>query len=135
MTTIPSTLNHLSLPSRDASATAAFFERHLGFETSSFGTSRILKKDGLDIVIEHVTDRDVSWPTNFHIGVELASRDDVERLHAELVSHAVPMETDVFLHARGSRFFCWVPGGVMLEVNTRADAEPRFRATFASQRT
>lgn len=134
MTTIQSTLNHLSIPSRDVAATAGFFERYLGFSVSSFSTSRILKKDGVDIVIEDASDRAISWPGNFHIGVELQSPEDVVQLRAEMAAEGVPMETDVIAHARGSRYFCWIPGGVMLEVNTRADAHPAFRATFESQR-
>jgi hypothetical protein len=40
------------------------------------------------------------------------------------------METDVISHECGSRFFCRAPGGVMFELNTRADASPKYRDTF-----
>ena len=97
------------------------------------GTSRVVKKDQLDIVLEDARDRDVAWPGNFHIGIEVATCTDLARIHADMRDAGVPMETDVFAHARGSRFFCWMPGRLMLEVNTREDAAPEFRRTFASQ--
>jgi hypothetical protein len=40
------------------------------------------------------------------------------------------METGVISHERGSRFFCRAPGGVMFELNTRADAAEPYRGTF-----
>jgi catechol 2,3-dioxygenase-like lactoylglutathione lyase family enzyme len=129
-TTFRSTLNHISFPSTDAPTTAAFFERHLGFSVSAFGRSRILKKDGLDIVIEDASDRAVVWPENFHVGVELPSLEDVRGLRAQMLEAGVPMEAGLLAHERGSRFFCRIPGGVLLEVNTRADAAPAYRATF-----
>lgn len=132
-TTVRSTLNHLSFPSHDVPATAAFFEQFLGFQVLSMGTSRVVKKDQLDIVLEDARDRDVAWPGNFHIGVEVATREDLARIHADMRDAGVPMETELFAHARGSRFFCWMPGRLMLEVNTREDAAPEFRRTFASQ--
>ncbi|HEX6703894.1 MAG TPA: VOC family protein [Albitalea sp.] len=131
--TIHSTLNHMSFPSREADAAARFFERYLGFTISPMGTSRVLKKDGLDIVIEDASGREVNWPHNFHIGVELPTVEAVHELRALLVSQGEKMETAVLGHARGSRFFCWVPGGMMLEVNTRADANDQYRTTFARQ--
>ena len=131
--TVPSTLNRLSFPSHDVPATAAFFERFLGFQVLAMGTSSVLKKRSLDIVIEDASDRDVAWPGNFHLGIEVATRADLERMRADMLDAGVPMETDLFGHARGSRFFCWMPGRLMLEVNTREDAAPEFRRTFASQ--
>ena len=64
-------LNHLSFPSTDVEATSAFFEKHLGCTASVFGTSRLLKRPGFDIVIEDASDIAVDWPRNFHLGFEL----------------------------------------------------------------
>lgn len=52
---------------------------------------------------------------------------------ADAVQEIVPdtfLETDVISHERGSRFFCRAPGGVIFELNTRADASPKYRDTF-----
>ena len=70
------------------------------------------------------------WPASFHVGFELPTRADVESLHARMVAAGVTMETGVIDHVRGSRFFCRAPGGVMFELNTRADAAPAYRGTF-----
>jgi len=125
--------NHISFPSTDVAATVAFFVRHLDCSAETFGTSVVLKRAGFDIVIEDATDRldDVVWPENFHLGFELPSVDALRAVHARLLREGVAMKTDLFQHVRGSRFFCEAPGGLLFEMNTRADAEPRYRAGFA----
>ena len=129
------TLNHMSLPTHDVPGTVAFFVRYLDAKTFPFGTSCVVKKDGWDIVIEDAGDRDVAWPGNFHIGMELATRAELEQMYAAMLADAVPIQTPLFVHVRGSRFFCWMPGEVLLEVNTREDAQPQYKATFASQQS
>jgi catechol 2,3-dioxygenase-like lactoylglutathione lyase family enzyme len=125
-------LNHLSFPSTDVAATAAFFETCLGCTVTPFGTSRLLKRPGFDIVIEDASDGTVTWPQNFHLGFELPTLEDVRSLYERFKADGVEMETEVISHARGSRFFCRAPGGVMFEINTRADAAEQFRGTFAN---
>ncbi len=133
--TTPMTLNHLSFPSRDVVATAAFFERQLGCTVTPFGTSRLAKRPGFDIVIEDASTRTVDWPENFHLGFELDTVDAVREAHRRFAADGVTMKSDVFHHPRGSRFFCEAPGGLLFEINTRSDAEAAYRSTFESQRT
>ncbi len=128
----PMKLNHLSFPSTDVEATAGFFEKHLGCTSTPFGTSRLLKRPGFDIVIEDASPSKIAWPENFHLGFELPTVDDVRDLYARFKAEGVEMETDVFSHARGSRFFCRAPGGLMFEINTRSDAAEAYRGTFDS---
>ena len=124
-------LNHLSFPSADVPATAGFFERYLGFTVSTtWEGSAILKRPGFDVVIDHVRDGIADYPRAFHAGFELATLDDVQALYERFVAEGVEMETGIFNNGRGSRFFCRAPGGVMFELNTRADASPEYRATF-----
>ena len=132
MLTVSSTMkfNHISFPSRDVSATASFFVRHLGCSVSNIGTSKILKRHDFDIVIEDAADRVVQWPDNFHIGFELPSAADVVTLYEEFKTAGVVFETDVIRHVRGSRFFCQIPGGIGVEINTREDAAEAYRASF-----
>jgi len=122
--------NHISFPSSDVAATAAFFARYLGCTTSPIGTSSIVKRHDFDIVIEDADGRDVAWPANFHIGFELATAQDVARLFREFSDEGVRMTTGLIKAARGSRFFCEIPGGVLVEINTREDAAEPFRASF-----
>ena len=132
MSRITSTMkfNHVSFPSLDVEATASFFVQHLGCTASRFGSSQILKRHDFDIVIEDASDRAVQWPGNFHIGFELESAGDVEALYQSFKDADVDFETDVIRHARGSRFFCRIPGGILVEINTREDAAEAFRASF-----
>jgi catechol 2,3-dioxygenase-like lactoylglutathione lyase family enzyme len=124
-------LNHLSFPSADAAATSQFFERYLGFTIAgTWDKSAIMKRRGFDVVIDHVGDATPQWPTNFHVGFELPSLAAVQELYDRFKSEGVRMETDVFNNGRGSRFFCREPGGVMFEINTRADASEQYQGTF-----
>jgi catechol 2,3-dioxygenase-like lactoylglutathione lyase family enzyme len=131
MTNITMKLNHLSFPSTDYAATAAFFEKHLGCTIASRSdASVILKRPGFDIVIENAGTRRETWPENFHLGFELPTVADVRELCARFKADGVAIEQDFFKHPRGSRFFCRAPGGFMLEINTRADADAPYRGTF-----
>ncbi|MGB7192429.1 VOC family protein [Collimonas pratensis] len=116
-------LNHLSFPTTNVAETAAFFEKYLGCEIIAAGDSCLLKRHDFDIVLDHVSEEQPAWPKNFHFGIELDSLDQVHALYKEFLADGVQMETEVFNNARGSRFFCRTPGGVLLEVNTRADMQ------------
>lgn len=122
--------NHISFPSLDVSATASFFVRHLGCTAAIFGSSQILKRHDFDIVVEDAEDRVVQWPENFHIGFELPTAADVVAMYEDFKTAGVVFETEVIQHVRGSRFFCQIPGGVGVEINTREDAAEAFRASF-----
>jgi len=125
--------NHISFPSSDVRATADFFVRHLGCSLEYIGTdAAVLKRAGFDLVIE-AKDHTVVWPHNFHLGFELPTVEEVSQLYQHLQAQGVPMKTGFFHHARGSRFFCEAPGGLLFEMNTRADAEERYRASFERQ--
>ncbi|NPT33856.1 VOC family protein [Paraburkholderia xenovorans] len=124
-------LNHLSFPSADTAATAQFFEQYLGFTVSGvWEKSYILKRPGFDVVIDHTGSDVPAWPRAFHAGFELPSLEAVRKLYERFKADGVEMETEVFNNGRGSRFFCRAPGGVMFELNTRADAAPEYRDSF-----
>ena len=125
--------NHLSFPSNDIEATTEFFVRHLGCTAERFGGFTALKRAGFDIIIEYVRDRHVAWPHNFHLGFELPTVEAVRALHRRFSEAGVSMATGVIPHERGSRFFCEAPGGLLFEINTRADADERYRTSFERQ--
>lgn len=122
--------NHISFPSNDVDATAAFFVQHLGCSASAFGPSRIVKRHDFDIVIDGSADHAVVWPQDFHIGFEVPTARDVLDLYEQVQAGGGLCLTEVIQHVRGSRFFCQVPGGVQVEINTREDAAEAFRASF-----
>ncbi|RYF46720.1 MAG: VOC family protein [Cytophagaceae bacterium] len=123
--------NHISFPSSDVDATAAFFAQYLGCTVSAFGPSRIVKRHDFDIVIDgSAACNAITWPQNFHIGFEVPSVNDVIALFAQVQAGGAECATGVLQHARGSRFFCVIPGGVQVEINTREDAAGEYRASF-----
>lgn len=129
--TLAMKLNHLSFPSSDTRATAEFFATYLGFTIAGeVDGAYILKRPGFDVVIDKAGDDTPGWPRNFHVGFELPSAADVHGLHDRFKAEGVEIETAVFNNDRGSRFFCRAPGGVMFELNTRADATAEYRGTF-----
>ncbi|AMP00918.1 glyoxalase/Bleomycin resistance /Dioxygenase superfamily protein [Collimonas arenae] len=127
--------NHISFPSSDVDATAKFFEQHLGCTISSFGGSRIVKRHDFDIVVDGSGMRAVEWPENFHIGFEVPTAQDVVDLYEQFRAAGAELATGVLRHARGSRFFCVIPGGVQVEINTREDAAEQYRASFGRYQT
>ena len=122
--------NHISFPSTDVDATAGFFVQYLGCTVAAFGGIRIVKRHDFDIVIDDAGANAVAWPRNFHIGFEVPTVRDVADLYAQMQAGGADCVTGVLQHARGSRFFCAIPGGVQVEINTREDAAPAFRASF-----
>ena len=120
-------LNHLSFPSNDIAATTRFFVDHLGCAATEYPGMSMVRRPGFDIVIEQAKDFQVEWPHNFHVGFELPSAEDVRTVYDRLKADGVEMRTEVFSHDRGSRFFCVAPGGLLFEINTRADAKDFVR--------
>ncbi|WP_028218690.1 VOC family protein [Paraburkholderia oxyphila] len=117
-------LNHLSFPTVNVAETAAFFEKYLGCEVVAAGQHCLLKRNGFDIVLEHIEDNvEPVWPGNFHFGLEVDTLEDLQTLYQEFLDGGVRMETGIFNNTRGSRFFCRAPGGVLIEINTRADMQ------------
>lgn len=133
MNTITATmkLNHLSFPSNDLAATTRFFEEQLGCTATSHPGISIVKRPGFDIVIEEASGFEVEWPHNFHVGFELPTAQDVHALHDRFKAEGIEIRTGVVHARRGTRFFCVAPGGLLFEINTRADADEAVRATFA----
>jgi len=124
-------LNHLSFPSTNVLATVNFFEKYLGCTVASrHERACILKRPGFDIVIEDLGTEAAQWPPNFHLGFELASFEELVNIFHVLEADDIEMQTDLIKHPRGSRFFCRIPGGFSLEINTRADANEHYRGSF-----
>jgi catechol 2,3-dioxygenase-like lactoylglutathione lyase family enzyme len=123
-------LNHLSFPSNDIAATTHFFEQQLGCTATLLPGISMIKRPGFDIVIEQAQGFEVRWPHNFHLGFELATAADVHLLHDRFKADGIDIRTEVVRSRRGTRFFCVAPGGLLVEINTRADADADVRLTF-----
>lgn len=123
-------LNHLSFPSNDLAASTRFFEEQLGCTSTAHTGYNILKRPGFDIVLEQARGFQVDWPHNFHIGFELPSVDDVRTLYERFKADGIEMQVELVKSPRGTRFFCVAPGGLLVEINTRADAPEAVRMTM-----
>ncbi len=127
----PLLLNHLSFPTVNVEVEARFFEEHLGAvveHRDAASGSALLRHGSIDIVLEKMSDT-VPWHRDFHFGFELATRRDVEAIYEKLKQLGVHLDTEIFNRiGRGSRFFARTPGGIQLEINTREDAETKYRA-------
>lgn len=123
-------LNHLSFPTNDLAATTRFFVEQLGCTATQFPGLSMVKRPGFDIVIEEAEGFTVAWPHNFHIGFELPTVADVQAVYARFEADGVEMKTELVHAKRGTRFFCQAPGGLLLEITTRADADAAVRASL-----
>jgi catechol 2,3-dioxygenase-like lactoylglutathione lyase family enzyme len=123
-------LNHLSFPSNEIAATTRFFEQQLGCTAALYPGISMIKRPGFDIVIEQANGFEVNWPHNFHIGFELATAADVRALHDRFKADGIEIRAEVVRSKRGTRFFCAAPGGLLVEINTRSDADAAVLATF-----
>ena len=124
-------LNHMSIPTQDVATEAEFFEKYFGarieFVDAATGTA-LLKHGEVDIVLE-ATREAVSWHKDFHFGLELKTKREVDAFYEELKRSGVRLETEVFNRiGRGSRFFGRTPGGIQFEINTREDMESKWNA-------
>jgi catechol 2,3-dioxygenase-like lactoylglutathione lyase family enzyme len=122
-------LNHLSFPTTDPAATAAFFEKYLDCRVMAAGEHYLVHSGQFDIVLESVPEQPV-WPKSFHFGYEVDTLAQVNAMYKDFADGGVHMETSVFNNSRGSRFFCRTPGGVMVEVNTREDKQDDWKKLF-----
>lgn len=116
-------LNHLRFPSNDLAATTRFFVEQLGCTATPYPGISMIERPGFDIVIEQAAGFSVEWPHNFHVGFELPTAADVGALYERFKAEGVEMKTELVRARRGTRFFCVAPGGLLFEINTRADAE------------
>lgn len=121
--------NHLSFPTQNTQAEAAFFVRYFGAKIE-FTTPEgivLLKQGEMDIVLESTNDQCI-WLKDFHFGFELDTKLQVEQMFTTLKNDGVVLDTNVFNRVgRGSRFFGRTPGGVQFEINTREDMNEKWK--------
>ncbi|SDV50270.1 VOC family protein [Chitinasiproducens palmae] len=122
-------LNHVSFPTHDVAREAHFFEQYLGAKLEFVdpgSDSALLRHGNMDIVLEKMP-IDVTWHKDFHIGLELETKQAVDALHHAFRQAGIALESEVFNRiGRGSRFFARTPGGIQIEINTREDREAKW---------
>jgi catechol 2,3-dioxygenase-like lactoylglutathione lyase family enzyme len=117
-------LNHIDLQANDVPATAAFFERHFGFEILGNRHSAaiiILRgEDGFSLVLQRGAPGE-AYPEGFHVGFLVDDVAAVEAAHARLAA-AGAAPGPVTRNNRGTMFYLHAPGAILVEVSCRRSA-------------
>lgn len=116
-------LNHLDLSVTDVIATRNFFVSNFDFklqESPNPDLFAILKdKDNFTLVISPIKkSENVKYPSQFHIGFLVDSREEVLKIHARLISANVKVPEPVESR-RGFMFYFNEPSGTLIEVSSR----------------
>jgi catechol 2,3-dioxygenase-like lactoylglutathione lyase family enzyme len=113
-------LNHLNLYVPDVNAASRFFVDHFGLKVKREvpGKMSILEDEaGFVLNLGHLKPVDFSYPDflNFHVGFKQRTREDVDRIHANLTAaELAPPEPHEF-HGAWT-FYLRCPGGFFVEV-------------------
>lgn len=114
-------LNHIDLQVPDVQATAAFFERWLGFthttSRSSPAIAILLGEGGFVLVLQRRQDGE-RYPEGFHVGCVVDREELVVDFHRR-VSEAGVRISEVTRNGRGTMAYCYAPGDVLVEVSWR----------------
>jgi catechol 2,3-dioxygenase-like lactoylglutathione lyase family enzyme len=117
-------LNHIDLQVPDVPTTAAFFERHFGFEIlgnrSSAAIIILRGEDGFSLVLQRAAPGE-AYPEGFHIGFLVDDVAAVEAAHARLAA-AGAAPGDIGRNNRGTMFYLRAPGAILVEVSCRRGA-------------
>jgi catechol 2,3-dioxygenase-like lactoylglutathione lyase family enzyme len=121
-------LNHLNLAVSDVPELTRFFQTGLGFrvlEQRGSGKFAVMQgEDGFVLILMH--DKTVgpdTYPAQFHVGFLVSTTDEVRRLHAGIRDAGFDAPDPAVLVRgldRAFGFYSNAPGGVMVEVSSRA---------------
>lgn len=113
-------LNHLNLSVPDVSQSRAFFETYFGFrcvaERGRNTIAVLVGEDGFVLTLsnfEHTTT--VEYPSGFHVGFILESRERVNAMYDTLKEAGFEAEPPRVFHGSWT-FYLQSPGGVLVEV-------------------
>jgi catechol 2,3-dioxygenase-like lactoylglutathione lyase family enzyme len=109
----------------DVAATREFFEKFLGFRveaTKGKEAMSILRDESgfLLIISKFRKDSPTEYPTDFHIGFHLETREAVREAHERLTAGGVESISPLAEMRGGLRFYCHAPGPLMIEVASNA---------------
>lgn len=106
-------LDHINLTVSDVARTSAFLKKHFGyrdmFEDNNAGIAVL--EDGSDMHINLMKGSKISYPKNFHIGFDLETEENVNKLYERLVADGIKISKPkhVAWGSYTSNFLC--PGG------------------------
>ena len=110
-------INHLHLKVGSVERARRFYERFFGLEESAWHGDILFMRDGagMDLALAPTTET-VTPPPWLHFGFRLDTADEVERLHATLLSASVPMRQPISRYDDLVSFRCLDPDGYDIEV-------------------
>ncbi len=113
-------LNHINLPVDDVAASRDFFARYFGMTTTfelGKGALVIMKDEGGMIFNLSHFDRktEVEYHKDFHIGFFLETREEVDKIHSQMIADGLDVEPPKETHGRWT-FYVNAPGGFLTEV-------------------
>ena len=115
-------MRHVAIYVRDLSACEAFYVNMLGMEVEWRPDDRnVYLSSGGDSLALHQAEanqqRDESTQRLDHIGIFVASEDDVDEWFEWLKAHEVPVRTEPRTHRDGARsFYCYDPDGTLVQI-------------------
>src|SRR6202167_3450717 len=123
-----SRLNHINLAVSEVPHLTRFFQVGFGFRVAEQrGAGKfavLLGEEGFALILMH--DKKVTattYPALFHVGFLLGSEQEVKQHHARITEAGFEAAEPAILERGGAKtfgFYCRTPGGVMVEVSTRA---------------
>ena len=115
-------MRHVAIYVRDLAACEAFYVNLLGMEVEWRPDDRnVYLSSGGDSLALHQAEanqqRDESTQRLDHIGIFVASEDDVDEWFEWLKAHEVPVRTEPRTHRDGARsFYCYDPDGTLVQI-------------------
>lgn len=115
-------VRHVAIYVRDLPACEAFYVNLLGMEVEWRPDDRnVYLSSGGDNLALHQAEasqqRDESTQRLDHIGIFVASEEDVDEWFEWLKAHEVPMRTEPRTHRDGARsFYCYDPDGTLVQI-------------------
>jgi catechol-2,3-dioxygenase len=110
-------LNHLHLKVGSVERSRSFYEKYFGLAEFVRHGDILFMRDGagMDLALAPMTEA-VTPPSWLHFGFRLDTADEVERLHATLLSANVPMRQPISRYDDLVSFRCLDPDGYDIEV-------------------
>lgn len=110
-------LNHLHLKVGSVERSRSFYEKYFGLAEFVRHGDILFMRDGagMDLALAPMTEA-VTPPSWLHFGFRLDTADEVERLHATLLSANVPMRQPISGDDDFVSFRCLDPDGYDIEV-------------------
>jgi catechol 2,3-dioxygenase-like lactoylglutathione lyase family enzyme len=116
-------LNHVDVQTTETSAARVFFERHFGFRcifAREDGLTVLLDEAGFALTLSPLhAGAPQQFPSGFHIGFNVESKDEFYETHHLLAAAQVPIVLEPTMLGGALTFHCHAPGSILVEIAYR----------------